>query len=140
MEKGGYVYILASQRNGTLYTGVTADILNRLIAHRDGTASKFTAKYGVKMLVWHERHEDITDAIWRETNIKRWNRSWKLELIEADNPDWRDLGEDLGLPPLPRHSRFGGNPAFDIAANPPAYDDRWVPAKAGMTTVEKAKP
>jgi putative endonuclease len=87
----GYVYILASKRNGTLYTGSTNNLYGRVLAHREGKGGAFTAKYNVKMLVWFEEFELVTAAIQRETNIKRWKRVWKLALIEKDNPDWRDL-------------------------------------------------
>ena len=100
MDKGGFVYIMASRRNGTLYTGVTADLYRRVIQHRDGEGGAFTKRYNVKMLVWYERYEDIEAAIDRETNIKRWNRAWKLKLIEDMNPAWRDLAEDMGLDPF----------------------------------------
>ncbi len=87
----GCVYILASKRNGTLYTGFTTNLFGRVQAHRQGRASAFTALYNVTMLVWYEEHELVTSAIRRETNIKRWKRAWKLALIEKDNPDWQDL-------------------------------------------------
>jgi len=89
------VYILASQRNGTLYTGVTSDLLRRIYEHREGMVPGFTRKYGVKLLVWFEMHATMEHAIIRETRIKGWKRAWKLELIEAANPDWRDLYETL---------------------------------------------
>jgi putative endonuclease len=91
----GFTYILASRRNGTLYTGVTYDLNERMFQHKTGRGSKFVRKYNVTMLVWYERHELYVDAIQRETNIKRWKRVWKLELIEKLNPDWRDLTETL---------------------------------------------
>ena len=94
------VYILASRRNGTLYTGVTSDLPKRTFAHRSGAIAGFTREYGVKMLVWFEPQPTMESAIQREKRIKKWNRAWKLELIEKDNPDWRDLAEDLGFPPL----------------------------------------
>jgi len=94
------VYILASRRNGTLYTGVTSILLARISQHRDGSLRGFTRKYGVKLLVWFEVHETMESAILREKRIKKWERAWKLELIEADNPEWRDLAEDFGFPPL----------------------------------------
>lgn len=101
-EFGGWVYILASKRNGTLYTGVTNDLLSRVAAHKEGVGSKFTRKYGVTWLVWFELHDRIESAIQRETSIKRWPRRWKLDLIEKDNPEWRDLFETLTKsPPLP---------------------------------------
>ena len=94
------VYILASQRNGTLYTGVTSNLLARIHQHRHSLMRGFTRKYGVKLLVWFEQHPTMESAITRENRIKKWNRAWKLELIEAANPDWRDLAEDFGFPPL----------------------------------------
>ncbi|MGB3543546.1 GIY-YIG nuclease family protein, partial [Rubrivirga sp.] len=81
-----FTYILASDRNGTLYTGVTNDLNRRVIEHRSGEGSKFVARYGVTRLVWFEEHSDIEEAILREKRIKRWARAWKLELIEAGNP------------------------------------------------------
>jgi putative endonuclease len=90
-EQGGFVYILASKRNGTLYTGVTNNLARRIWEHKEDLASKFTTKYHVKVLVWFEFHEFIENAIQRETSIKRWKRKWKLDLIESRNPDWRDL-------------------------------------------------
>ena len=90
-----YVYIMASGRNGTLYTGVTTDLARRTYEHREGQLEGFTRKYAVKMLVWFEIHESVTSAIAREKAMKRWRRAWKLALIEADNPQWRDLYETL---------------------------------------------
>ncbi|HJR56833.1 MAG TPA: GIY-YIG nuclease family protein [Rhizomicrobium sp.] len=90
-----FVYILASQRNGTLYVGVTNDLTLRSAQHRDEALEGFTKKYGVHMLVWFEEYGDIGDAITREKRIKKWNRDWKLELIEKSNPDWRDLSADI---------------------------------------------
>jgi putative endonuclease len=86
------VYLLASQRNGTLYTGVTSDLLSRIHLHRTGAVTGFSRKYGVKLLVWFEQHPTMDSAINREKRIKKWNRAWKLELIEADNSDWRGPG------------------------------------------------
>lgn len=86
-----YVYILASRRNGTLYTGMTDDLARRVLEHREETTPGFTSKHGVKMLVWYEAHESRESAFLRERRIKKWNRLWKLELIETDNPGWRDL-------------------------------------------------
>ena len=91
MDKNSHVYILASRRNGTLYTGVTTDIVRRISQHRDGSFPGFTLEYDVKTLVWYEAMADIETAIRREKTIKRWRRAWKLELIEAQNPDWQDL-------------------------------------------------
>jgi putative endonuclease len=94
------VYLLASQRNGTLYTGVTSDLIARIYKHRSDLLPGFTSKYCVKLLVWFEQHSTMENAIIREKRIKKWNRAWKLELIEASNPDWRDLAEDFGFGPL----------------------------------------
>ena len=93
----GFVYILASQRNGTLYIGVTSDLLSRMEQHRLGVGSKFVKKYGVKRLVYFEEYPLYTDAIRRETNLKRWKRAWKLALIEKHNPQWSDLLESWNL-------------------------------------------
>ncbi len=95
MERGGYVYILASKRNGTLYIGVTNNLGRRIGEHRSGAVPGFTRTYGVHRLVWYERHEDIRDAIAREKAMKKWLRAWKLREIEALNPEWRDLADDL---------------------------------------------
>jgi len=94
------VYLLASKRNGTLYLGVTSDLAGRLHKHRNGLLPGFTKKYRVRMLVWFEVHATMESAILHEKRIKKWNRAWKLELIEAANPDWRDLALDLGFEPL----------------------------------------
>ena len=94
------VYLLASKRNGTLYVGVTSDLSGRIHKHRTGTVPGFTREYGVRMLVWFEHHSTMEHAIVREKRIKKWNRAWKLQLIEADNPNWRDLAEDFGFEPL----------------------------------------
>jgi putative endonuclease len=95
-----YVYLLASRRNGTLYIGVTSNLLQRVAQHRDGTFGGFTTDHGVKMLVWCEQHATMEQAIVREKQIKKWRRAWKLDLIEKVNPDWRDLAVDLGFEPL----------------------------------------
>ncbi|PTS89153.1 GIY-YIG nuclease family protein [Caulobacter sp. HMWF009] len=95
MAREYFVYILASQRNGTLYVGVTSDLSRRVWEHREGSSSGFTRKYGVTRLVCYESFQDIGDAIRREKVLKRWRRVWKLELIEAENPQWLDLYETL---------------------------------------------
>lgn len=95
MKKSYYVYILASKRNGTLYTGLTSDLPKRIFDHKNEYLEGFTKKYNVKTLVYFEIHNDISEAIKREKRIKRWNRQWKLELIESDNPDWNDLYEEI---------------------------------------------
>ena len=94
------VYIMASRRNGTLYTGVTSNLLQRIYQHREEAVPGFTGKHGVKRLVWFEQHATMEHAILREKRIKKWLRVWKLELIERDNLGWRDLAEDFGFPPL----------------------------------------
>jgi putative endonuclease len=95
LEKGGFVNIVASARNGTLYTGVTSQLIQRVAQHKEGTFGGFTRKYGCKVLVWYERHDEIEAAIVREKQIKEWKRLWKLRLIEEKNPDWDDLYEGL---------------------------------------------
>ncbi|MEM9996430.1 MAG: GIY-YIG nuclease family protein [Bacteroidota bacterium] len=93
MLKPGTVYILASRRNGTLYVGVTSDLARRIREHKQGSIPGFTRKYGVQRLVYIEEFDDIQDAMVRERRLKKWNRAWKLELIEEANPGWRDLYE-----------------------------------------------
>ena len=95
MSKTYYVYILASKRNGTLYIGVTNDLVRRVWEHRNGVGSEFTRKYYLKRLVFCERYDDIRTAIQRETNIKRWPRGWKVNLITQNNPEWNDLYEQI---------------------------------------------
>jgi putative endonuclease len=90
-----YVYILASCRNGTLYVGVTNDLLRRLYEHRTGTIDGFTKRHTVTRLVWYEATPNIEAAIRREKQLKEWQRAWKVDLIEAGNPTWRDLYPDL---------------------------------------------
>ncbi len=90
-----FVYILASKRNGTLYVGVTNDLVRRIFEHKQGTASQFTKRYGVSDLVHIEIFTSPQDAIQRETSLKRWPRKWKLDLIERDNPEWIDLFDKL---------------------------------------------
>jgi putative endonuclease len=89
------VYILASRRNGTLYVGVTAEIVSRVWDHRSGAVDGFTKTYGVHLLVYVEFHETMAEAILREKQIKEWRRTWKIELIERANPQWRDLYDDM---------------------------------------------
>ena len=111
-----YVYLLASRRNGTLYCGVTNDLIRRVWEHRYGSAAGFTSRYGIHMLVWYEQHNDINEAIMRETRIKGWRRSWKLELIEKANPQWLDLYDSLLPSPLIDRTRSKGE---TIPLNPP---------------------
>jgi putative endonuclease len=87
---------LASRRNGTLYIGMTDDLIRRVWEHRVGAVAGFTQKYGVKSLVWYEQHESREFAFQRERQMKKWNRAWKLRLIEGFNPEWKDLFADLG--------------------------------------------
>jgi len=100
MEAQSWLYILASQRNGTLYTGVAANLLRRIWEHLDGIIPGFTRRYGVKRFVWYEVHGEVRDAIAREKAIKRWRRAWKLALIEAENPQWLDLYETMNGGPV----------------------------------------
>jgi putative endonuclease len=94
-ERRYTVYIMASRRNGTLYVGLTNDLGKRALQHCTGVGSQFTAKHQVKMLVWHEHYSDVNEAIAREKQLKKWERRWKLELIESFNPSWADLYETL---------------------------------------------
>ncbi len=89
--KSYWVYILASKRNGTLYIGVTNNIERRVFEHKSGLNEGFTKKYGVKQLVYFEEFNDINIAIRKEKRMKKWNRKWKLDLIESENPEWKDL-------------------------------------------------
>ncbi|MDG2534362.1 GIY-YIG nuclease family protein [Sphingomonas sp. HITSZ_GF] len=101
VEKYPCVYILASGRAGTLYTGVTSDLMGRLYKHREGITKGFAHEHGALRLVWYEMHGDMEAAILREKRIKKWNRDWKLNLIEQSNPEWVDLAIGLGFEPLP---------------------------------------
>jgi len=95
MEKSPCVYILASKRNGTLYVGVTSKLVQRVFQHRENLADGFTKQHGVHVLVWFEQHTSMEAAIIREKQIKKWRRAWKIELIEARNPAWRDLWPEI---------------------------------------------
>jgi len=95
MEKPGYVYIMASKRNGTLYIGVTSDLPKRAYEHREGLIDGFTKRCGCKSLVWFAVFENIEAARARELQMKEWRRAWKLEVIETLNPDWADLAPTL---------------------------------------------
>ncbi len=94
LNKTYCVYILASKRNGTLYIGVTSNLEKRIYEHKNGVADGFTKKYKVHHLVYYECGNDVVSAITREKQLKKWNRQWKLNLIEKENPMWRDLSED----------------------------------------------
>ena len=90
-----YVYLLSSEKYGTLYTGVTSDLIKRVYEHKESLVDGFTKKYKVHQLVYYETHDDIHEAILREKQIKKWNRDWKINLIEKDNPHWIDLYDGL---------------------------------------------
>ena len=111
MDKKPAVYILASKRNGTLYIGVTSDLIKRVWEHKNDLVQGFTRRYGVHQLVWYELHDTMESAIQREKRLKEWKRNWKLQLIESMNPDWEDL----------YHRIFDGLPLD------------WIPAFAGMS-------
>jgi putative endonuclease len=113
------VYMLASRRNGTLYTGVTSDLVKRIWEHRNDIVEGFTKRYGVHSLVYFELHDDMPEAIRREKQIKKWNRAWKIELIERTNPQWQDLWRSL-MEGEEMDSRMRGNDSWSV-----------VPAKAG---------
>ena len=117
-SKPGYVYILASKRYGTLYVGVTSNLVRRIAEHKTSAAPGFTTKYGVNLLVYYEVFGDIYDATVREKRLKHWKRLWKIRLIERVNPDWRDLfseiealgrGPDAGLDGCPPPSHSAGS-------------------------------
>ena len=95
MDKYYYVYMLASRRNGTLYIGVTSNLVQRVWQHREGVADGFTKEHGVGRLVWFEQHVDVEAAIRREKQLKKWNREWKVRLVESANPYWNDLYESI---------------------------------------------
>jgi len=89
--KGGFVYIMASGRNGTIYIGSTSDLVQRAWQHRNGLVKGFTRDHGCTLLVWYEVHDDLQEARLRELQLKKWKRQWKLSMIEAMNPEWEDL-------------------------------------------------
>ncbi|MDH3892298.1 MAG: GIY-YIG nuclease family protein [candidate division Zixibacteria bacterium] len=90
-----YVYIVASDRHGTLYTGITGDLVGRIYQHKSGSVEGFTKKYKVHRLVYYETHDDVYAAITREKQIKKWRRAWKIRMIEKENPNWEDLYESV---------------------------------------------
>jgi putative endonuclease len=92
-----YVYIVASKRNGTLYIGMTDDLVRRVWEHREGVSGGFTKIYGVKSLVWFEEHASRESAFARERQMKKWNRHWKLQAIESKNPEWQDLWQEIAM-------------------------------------------
>jgi putative endonuclease len=95
MNKLPAVYILASKRNGTIYIGVTSDLVKRIWEHKNAKVNGFTKRYNVHRLVWYELHENMESAIVREKRLKNWKRRWKLKLIEENNPDWLDLYDKI---------------------------------------------
>ena len=95
MIKQPAVYILASERNGTLYIGVTSDLVKRIWEHKNNLIKGFTKRYSVHHLVWYELHDSMNSAIESEKNIKEWKRAWKIKLIEKDNPNWHDLYDSI---------------------------------------------
>jgi putative endonuclease len=111
MERAPFVYILASQFRGTLYIGVTSDLMRRMWEHRNGVRSSFPARYSVYLLVHFEPLADMESAILREKQLKRWHRQWKINLIEAQNPHWDDLAVGLGFERLPEMSKAQPKPS-----------------------------
>lgn len=93
--KNYYIYIMASKKGGVLYIGVTSDLIRRAFEHRNGLIDGFTKKYFTKKLVYYEQTSDINSAITREKQLKKWKRDWKIELIEKNNPEWKDLYDDI---------------------------------------------
>jgi putative endonuclease len=110
MERDPAVYLIASGFNGTIYTGVTSNLLQRIYQHRTNAFGGFTAEHGVKRLVWFEMHATMESAIAREKQLKNWRREWKVELILAANPNWRDLAEDFGFESLIKKVDSGSSP------------------------------
>lgn len=134
--KNPAVYMLASQRNGTLYIGVTSDLIQRVWQHKEGLADGFTKKHNVKILVWYQQHETMESAIIKEKTMKKWLREWKLKTIEQTNPDWNDLWyEIIGEKPqtvvLAPDNSIRGQAA---GTHPPSV----VPAQAGTQQKENA--
>ena len=95
MIEAAYVYMMTNKPYGTLYTGVTSDLVKRIWQHREGLVDGFTKQHGLKSLVWYEQHASMLEAIAREKRIKRWHRDWKVNLIQAMNPTWDDLFEQI---------------------------------------------
>jgi putative endonuclease len=96
-DKNYYLYIVASKRNGTLYIGVTGDLIKRIYEHKQNVVDGFTKKYNIHNLVYYETYGDIEEAILREKQIKKWNRKWKIQIIEENNPEWKDLYKTIIL-------------------------------------------
>ena len=120
--KAPAVYILSSQRNGTLYIGVTSNLIQRIWQHREGVVEGFTQQYGVKTLVWYEQHETMESAITREKALRKWNRDWKLRLVEKFNPQWLDLWPEItGEVPLPNSTPQPSSPSATPPSSPSAF-------------------
>ena len=141
MPRRGFVYILASRRNGTLYIGVTSNLLRRIWEHRHHLVEGFTRRYGVDALVYYEVFDNVPDAILREKQLKKWNRAWKLRLIESVNPKWCDLYDELcthpymqslsldaEIPPARQRGEASAGPCFSNPQSPFPV----IPAKAGI--------
>ena len=110
MEKQPCVYLLASDRNGTLYAGVTSDLVRRVWQHRTHAVEGFSNQYDITRLVWFEQHESMESAIQREKRLKKWNRAWKVAMIDKVNPSWRDLWPDItGQEPTSMDPRLRGD-------------------------------
>jgi putative endonuclease len=128
-----FVYILASRRNGTLYVGVTNDVVRRTYEHKNDLIEGFTKKYGVHILVWYEAHGDINTAVTREKRLKRWNRAWKIKLIEEHNSGWNDLYDRMmGEGALPD---FSGMPQLQTHLSSPASREAVREGDPGGETV-----
>ena len=141
----GFVYVLASKPNGTLYVGVTSDLVQRVGEHRENTTPGFTSEYGVHRLVWFERHEDIQNAIRREKQVKTWRRAWRLDLVRSSNPQWTDLwddvsavgGEIMGMPDRRTDSCLRGNDEVEAGAGyRSSLSESWSgPARTAVTVL-----
>ena len=133
MPRSPCVYLLASERNGTLYIGVTSNLTARVWQHRTHAVEGFTAKYDVTRLVWFEQHETMESAILREKRLKKWRRAWKVELVESVNPSWRDLWPDIiGLEPTSSPRRESSSPRRESSS--PRRESS-SPRKRGSTPV-----
>lgn len=122
--------MMASQKQGTLYIGVTSNLIQRVWQHRTGVVEGFTQQYGVKMFVWYEQHESMDSAIMREKAMKKWRRDWKINLIERDNPDWLDLWSAIVGEDNATHSMSSVVPASSVITSLSV-----IPAQAGIHTI-----
>jgi putative endonuclease len=119
-------YVLASRRYGTLYTGVTSNVMLRIYEHKEQVFKGFATEKNTKILVWFEQHGTMETAIQREKRIKKWNRQWKINLIEANNPAWRDLSVDFGFPMLP--TQFLTNEPLALDSRLRGNEEVWMMA------------